>query len=65
MAKTKSLYELKQDGLKKKNPNTITDADYFLRDKEEEAKAGYPNSIDMTPAPKAPARKTTAKAEEE
>lgn len=65
MAKTKSLYELKQDGLKKKNPNTITDADYFLRDKEEEALRGYPNSIDMTPAPKAPARKVAAKAEEE
>jgi hypothetical protein len=64
MAKTKSLYELKQAEQRKKNPNTITDADYFLRDKEEEAKAGYPNSIDMTPpAPKAPARK--AKAEEE
>ena len=63
MAKTKSLYELKQDEQRKKNPNTITDADYFLRDKEEEAKAGYPNSIDMTPAPKAPARK--AKATEE
>ena len=63
MAKTKSLYELKQAGLKKKNPNTITDADYYLRDKEEEALRGYPNSIDMTPAPEAPARK--AKAEEE
>lgn len=58
MAKTKSLYELKQDGLKKKNPNTITDADYYLRDKEEEALKGYPNSIDMTPeAPKAVAKK--------
>lgn len=62
---TKSLYELKQQGLKKKNPNTITDADYFLRDKEEEAKAGYPNSIDMTPPEPKPARKTAAKAEEE
>lgn len=49
MAKTKSLYELKQEGFKKKNPNTITDADYYLRDKEEEAKRGYPNTIDMTP----------------
>ena len=46
MAKTQSLYELKQAGMKKKNPNTITDADYFLRDKEEEAQQGYPNSID-------------------
>jgi hypothetical protein len=61
MAKTKSLYELKQEGLKKKNPNTITDADYFLRDKEEEAKKGYPNSIDMTPVEEAkPARKVAA-----
>lgn len=63
MAKTKSLYELKQEGLKKKNKNAITDADYFLRDKEEEAKAGYPNSLDMTPAPAAPAKKTTSKAD--
>ena len=66
MAKTQSLYELKQAGLKKKNPNTITDADYFLRDKEEEAKAGYPNSIDMTPAPAAPkSRSKTTSTEEE
>lgn len=61
MAKTKSLYELKQDSLKKKNPNTITDADYYLRDKEEEAKAGYPNSIDMTPEAPKPARKVATK----
>lgn len=52
MAKTKSLYELKQETHKKKNPNTITDADYYLRDKEAEAKAGYPNTIDMTPKAK-------------
>lgn len=52
MAATKSLYELKQDNYKKKNVNTITDADYYLRDKAEEAKKGYPNSIDMTPTPK-------------
>lgn len=55
---TKSLYQLKQEGMKKKNPNTLTDADYYLRDKTEEAKAGYPNTIDMTP----PAPKTTTKA---
>ena len=61
MAKTKSLYELKQEKHKKKNPNTITDADYYLRDKEEEAKQGYPNSIDMTPAEESkPVRKATA-----
>jgi hypothetical protein len=59
MAKTKSLYEIKQDGLRKKNPNTITDADYFLRDKEEEAKNGYPNSVDMTPPPKKEAEKAS------
>lgn len=64
MAKTKSLYELKQDGLKKKNPNTITDADYFLRDKEEEAKNGYPNSIDMTPPTPQKTSRKTATAEE-
>lgn len=47
--KTKSLYELKQENFKKKNANAVTDADYFLRDKDEEAKKGYPNSIDITP----------------
>ena len=60
MAKTKSLYELKQEEFKKKNTNSITDSDYYLRDKEEEAKRGYPNSIDMTP-PEAPVKKVTAK----
>jgi hypothetical protein len=60
----KSLYEIKQEELKKKNKNTITDADYFLRDKAEEAKQGYPNTIDMTPAPAKPARKVTAKSED-
>lgn len=64
MAKV-SHYELKQQAIKKKNANTITDADYFLRDKEEEAKAGYPNSIDMTPPEPKPARKTATKASEE
>lgn len=54
---TKSLYELKQEAHKKKNPNTITDADYYLRDKSEEAKRGYPNSIDMTPPEPTPAKK--------
>tara|TARA_R110000823_G_scaffold248421_5_gene372024 strand:- start:132 stop:320 length:189 start_codon:yes stop_codon:yes gene_type:complete len=62
MAATKSLYELKQEGYKKKNPNVITDADYYLRDKEQEAKKGYPNSIDMTPTVEAP-KKVTAKGE--
>ena len=57
MAKTQSLYELKQAGMKKKNPNTITDADYYLRDKEEEALRGYPNSVDMTPQIASPAKK--------
>ncbi len=62
MANRKSLYELKQAGHKKKNPNTITDADYYLRDKEQEAKRGYPNSIDMTPPVEAP-KKATSKGE--
>jgi hypothetical protein len=60
MAKQQSLYELKQGNLKQKNKNTITDADYYLRDKEDEAKRGYPNSIDMTPAPKKEAVKPVA-----
>jgi len=62
MANTKSLYELKQEGYKRKNPNTITDADYYLRDKAQEAKMGYPNSIDMTPPVEAP-KKATSKGE--
>jgi len=49
MATTKSLYELKQDQFKQKNKNVITDADYFLRDKKQEALEGNPNTIDMTP----------------
>ena len=32
----KSLYEVKMDERKKSKPNLITDADYFLRDKEKE-----------------------------
>jgi len=63
MAKQQSLYELKQNGVKTKNKNTITDADYYLRDKEEEAKRGYPNSIDMTPAPKPTPKAPVAKGE--
>ena len=53
--KTKSLYELKQENFKKKNANALTDADYYLRDKDEEAKLGYPNSLDITPASEATA----------
>ena len=44
----KSLYEVKMDERKKSKPNLITDADYFLRDKEKEAKLGNPNTIDIT-----------------
>ena len=44
----KSLYEVKMDERKKSKPNLITDADYFLRDKEKEAEIGYPNTIDIT-----------------
>ena len=66
MARQKSHYELKQEAFKKKNANTITDADYFLRDKEEEAKKGYPNSIDMTPpAPEAPKSRSKTSSSEE
>jgi hypothetical protein len=63
MSNTKSLYELKQAQFRKKNPNTITDADYYLRDKAEEAKNGYPNSVDMTPPAPKPTR--AKKTEEE
>ena len=49
MANTQSLYELKQEKFKQKNKNVITDADYFLRDKAQEAQEGNPNTIDMTP----------------
>ena len=45
---TKSLYEVKMDERKKSKPNLITDADYFLRDKEKEKELGYPNTIDIT-----------------
>ena len=45
----KSLHEHKQEERKKKNKNIITDMDYYFRDKEAEAKKGYPNTIDMTP----------------
>ena len=44
----KSLYEVKMDERKKSKPNLITDADYFLRDKEKEAELGNPNTIDIT-----------------
>ena len=64
MATTKSLYELKQEAHKKKNPNTITDADYYLRDKKAEAAKGYPNTIDMTPPEPKPVKKTAAAKED-
>jgi len=64
MAKMQSHYELKQKEFKKKNANTITDADYYLRDKEEEALRGYPNSIDMTPEAPKPARKAVSAKED-
>lgn len=59
---TKSLYEIKQDKFRKKNPNTISDADYRLRDKEAEGLKGYPNSLDITPEDAKPkAKKATSK----
>jgi hypothetical protein len=45
---TKSLHELKKNKTNKKG-NTITDSDYFLRDKGIEA--DKKNVIDMTPTP--------------
>lgn len=45
----KSLHEQKVEERKKKNKNIITDMDYFFRDKEDEKKKGYPNTINMTP----------------
>lgn len=59
----KSHYELKQEALKKKNANVITDADYFLRDKEEEKAKGSPNTINMTPEAPKPVKKAAAKEE--
>ena len=48
---TKSLYELKQEknGGSKKNKNTITDADYKLRDKRDPK--DKKNTVWMTPNP--------------
>lgn len=65
MAKTQSHYEIKQNEFKRKNKNTLTDADYYLRDKEEEALRGYPNSHDMTPPPAPAPEKKVAKAKED
>ena len=46
----KSLHQLKMEDTKKNKPNMLTDSDYFLRDKEAERLAGYPNTIDITGA---------------
>ena len=43
----KSLYEVKQKRANRKNKNTITDADYFLREKTKEDITK--NTINMTP----------------
>lgn len=45
---TKSLHEVKTEERKTSNPNMLTDSDYYLRDKEAEARNGYPNTIDIT-----------------
>lgn len=45
---TKSLHQLKMEDTKKNKPNILTDSDYFLRDKEAERLAGYPNTLDIT-----------------
>jgi len=57
----KSHHDVKREAQRKKNPNTITDSDYFFRDKAEEAKNGYPNTIDMTPPEPKPVKKAAAK----
>lgn len=49
MGRKVSLYELKQRKNKDKG-SILTDGDYFLRDKDDEAELGYPNTLDMTPA---------------
>ena len=61
MAQTKSLHEIKQAKFRTSNPNTISDSDYRLRDKADEASRGYPNSIDMTPVVAKKADKASAK----
>lgn len=63
----KTLHEIKREKFKKQNPNTITDSDYVLRDMEAEAKAGYPNTVDITPeeAREKPARKQKAASKED
>lgn len=43
-----SLHDLKSK-VKSIHNNLIGDGDYYLRDKDEEAKKGYPNTFDMTP----------------
>jgi len=61
---TKSLYQVKRDQTEKKEKkrsNTITDADYFLRDKAAEAKRGNPNTSNMTPAAPPEVKKGKAK----
>ena len=45
----KSLYSVRKNRANSKNKNTITDADYFLRTKDEEDISK--NTINMTPAP--------------
>ena len=47
MAK-KSLYEAKIEERQKKNKNIITDMEYYFRANEEDAKKGYPNTINMS-----------------
>ena len=60
---TKTLHEMKQEKFRRQNPNTITDSDYRLRDKEAEAKNGNPNTI-VIAAPEAPKKAKKATAEE-
>lgn len=51
----RSLYSVRKNRANSKNKNTITDADYFLRTKDNEDIVK--NTINMTPEPKKPATK--------
>mgnify|MGYP007055198297 CR=1 FL=1 len=63
MSERVSLHDLKKGQKKSTENNTIGDGDYFLRDKEEEKKLGYPNSHDFTPKVVKPTRVAKATSE--
>lgn len=43
-----SVADLKAEKTKREKGDVLTDADYVLRDKDEEAKKGYPNTHDIS-----------------